>query len=133
MPRRRNDSSCVLQIQVGDYRLLLPGDIEAGRERMLAQFWGDNLRSNWLAAAHHGSKTSTSATFLKRVKPQVVVVSSGYANRFRHPHVSVIERLIERELRILHTASAGGLEFTITPGQPLAISGHRDMVRRYWM
>jgi competence protein ComEC len=130
---RRNDSSCVLQIQVGKYRLLLPGDIEAGRERMLAQFWGESLRSDWLAAAHHGSKTSTSTTFLKRVEPQVVVISSGYANRFRHPHFSVIERLQQQGVFIFYTATAGGLSFNVAPGQALQISAHREIVRRYWL
>ncbi|MCB1703341.1 MAG: DNA internalization-related competence protein ComEC/Rec2 [Halioglobus sp.] len=133
MPPRRNDSSCVLQIDVGGYRLLLPGDIEGGRERLLAQYWGDGLRSNWLLAAHHGSGTSTSEPFLKRAHPAVVVVSSGYANRFGHPHSRVIERLGRRRLAIYHTARAGALEFRITPGQPLQVTAHREKVRRYWM
>jgi competence protein ComEC len=133
VPRRSNDGSCVLQIQVGNYRLLLPGDIEADRERMLVQFWGEHLRADWLAAAHHGSKTSTSITFLKRVQPQIVVISSGYANQFRHPHAGVIERLRQQGIMIFSTAASGGLEFDVAPGQELQISAHRQIVRRYWM
>jgi competence protein ComEC len=133
LPRKRNDSSCVLQIQVGAYRLLMPGDIETSRERMLAQFWGEQLQSDWLAAGHHGSKTSTSTTFLKWVKPQVVVISSGYANRFRHPHPSVIERLERQGVPIYYTATAGALEFELGQGQTLHIEAHREYVRRYWM
>jgi competence protein ComEC len=131
--RRSNDSSCVLQIQVGDYRLLLPGDIEADRERTLAQFWADELLSDWLLAGHHGSKTSTTATFLKRVKPQVAVFSSGYANRFNHPHPSVVERLQQQDVRMFSTATTGALSFNVAPGQALQISAYRDIVRRYWM
>lgn len=133
VPRRRNDSSCVLQIQVGDHRLLLPGDIEADRERMLVQFWGDVLEADWLAAAHHGSKTSTSLTFLKRVQPQTVVISTGYANRFRHPHSSVTERLQQRGITIFSTATSGALEFDVISGTQLHIRAHRQLVRRYWM
>ena len=133
VPRRRNDSSCVLQIQVGDYRILLPGDIESGREKMLVRYWGSGLASDWLAAAHHGSKTSTSTAFLKTVRPQLVVISAGYANRFGHPHPDVIARLGWHEANILSTAVSGGLEFTIVPGQDLKVWAYRQAVRRYWM
>jgi competence protein ComEC len=133
IPRRSNDSSCVLQIEVGNYRLLLPGDIEADRERTLVQFWGDELLSDWLLAGHHGSKTSTTPTFLKRVRPQTAVISSGYANRFNHPHASVVARLQQQHVTILSTAAAGALAFNVAPGQALRISAYRDSVRRYWM
>ncbi|MCB1689324.1 MAG: DNA internalization-related competence protein ComEC/Rec2 [Halioglobus sp.] len=133
LPPRSNDSSCVLQVQVGKYRILLPGDIEAGREKMLARYWGSQLASDWLAAAHHGSKTSSSTPFLKRVQPQVVVISSGYANRFGHPHPDVIERYLNRDTVILSTASSGALDFTIEPGKEIQITAHRQALRRYWM
>jgi competence protein ComEC len=133
VPRRRNDSSCVLQIQVGEYRLLLPGDIESGREKMLVRYWGDSLASDWLAAAHHGSKTSTSTAFLKTVRPGLVVISAGYANRFGHPHPAIIARLGRHEANVLSTAVYGGLEFTVRPGEKLEIWAYRQALRRYWM
>jgi competence protein ComEC len=68
-----------------NYRLLLPGDIEADRERTLAQFWGAELGSDWLLAGHHGSKTSTTPTFLKRVRPQIPPSSAAGT-----PTVSII-------------------------------------------
>ena len=42
--RSSNDSSCVLQIEVGDYRFLLPGDIDSERERTLVRYWGETLQ-----------------------------------------------------------------------------------------
>jgi competence protein ComEC len=131
--RSRNDSSCVLQIQVGKYRLLLPGDIENERERTLVQYWGEELSSNWLLAAHHGSRTSSSSTFLKRVQPEAAVISSGYANRFGHPHPSVIQRLDEQRVKTLSTATEGALDFEVVPGQALQINAYRSSRRRYWM
>jgi competence protein ComEC len=133
VPVRSNDSSCVLLLQVGGYRFLLPGDIEEERERALARYWGEQLRSDWLLAGHHGSGTSSSLTFLKRVQPEVVIFSSGYANRFGHPHPSVVERLRQRESRTHATAAEGALEFTIAPGQILRVEAHRQSARRYWM
>lgn len=129
----RNNSSCVLQLEVGNYRVLLTGDIEKDRERMLVQYWEEQLASNWLLAGHHGSKTSTTSTFLKRVLPEIVVISSGYANRFGHPHATVIERLHDFDVAILVTAASGALEFTFEPGRPMRISAFRQTARRYWM
>lgn len=131
--RKRNDSSCVLQIQVGKYRLLLPGDIENERERTLVQYWGEELSSNWLLAAHHGSRTSSSSSFLKWVQPEAAVISSGYANRFGHPHPSVIQRLDAQGVTTLSTATEGALDFEVVPGQALQINAYRSSRRRYWM
>jgi competence protein ComEC len=132
-PHSSNDSSCVLQLQVGDYRLLLPGDIEEDRERTLVQYWGEELRSDWLLAAHHGSQTSSTFTFLKRVQPDAAVISSGYANRFGHPHPDVIQRLHQQGVRVFSTTTDGALEFDMAPGQSLQIGAFRRLERHYWM
>ena len=131
--RSSNDSSCVLQIEVGDYRFLLPGDIDNERERTLVRYWGETLSSEWLLAAHHGSKTSSSLAFLKHTRPQAAVISSGYANRFGHPHPSVTQRLQDTDASLYHTAAQGALEFTIVPGKALEISAYREIHRRYWL
>ena len=131
--RSSNNSSCVLQIEVGNYRLLLPGDIDNERERTLVRYWGEMLSSEWLLAAHHGSKTSSSLTFLKHARPQAVVISSGYANRFGHPHPSVTRRLQGVDASLYHTAADGAVEFTIVPGKALEVSVFREFYRRYWL
>jgi len=128
-----NDSSCVLQVQIGAYRLLLTGDIERDRERELVRYWGGNLRSDWLLAAHHGSLTSSSRTLLKTVRPTVVILSNGYANRFGHPHPLVLERLQKNAAIVLSTVDGGALEFDFTPGQPVDIHAFRAERRRFWM
>jgi competence protein ComEC len=131
--RSRNDSSCVLQVQLGDYRLLLPGDIQATQERILVQYWSEQLRSDWLLAAHHGSRTSSSWTFLKRVRPEVAVMSSGYANRFGHPHPVVTQRLQHLGVQQFSTATEGALELRVAPGQAPEVTSFRQLKRRYWM
>jgi competence protein ComEC len=128
-----NDSSCVLQVQIGAYRLLLTGDIERDRERELVRYWGGGLRSDWLLAAHHGSLTSSSRTLLKTVRPTVVVLSNGYANRFGHPHPVVLQRLKNTGASVLSTASSGALEFDFSPGQPPVVRAYRAEMRRFWM
>jgi competence protein ComEC len=128
-----NNGSCVLQVIIGDYHLLIPGDIERPRELTLVRYWGRELRSDWLLAAHHGSATSSAPALVKTVRPETVVFSSGYANRFGHPHESVLRRFRRHEARLLSTAEAGAVELHFLPGQPPVVTARRALQRRFWM
>jgi competence protein ComEC len=128
-----NDSSCVLQIHAAGHRLLLAGDVESEQERELVRYWGGALASDWLLVAHHGSRTSSSYALLKTVKPAVAAISSGYANRFGHPHPAVVKRIESMGAVVYNTASAGALECEFAPGQPLRCSRYRREKRRFWM
>ena len=128
-----NDGSCVLQVQIGQYRLLLAGDIERDRERTLVRYWVSDLRSDWLLAAHHGSLTSSTVTLLKSVQPALVVMSNGYANRFGHPHPQVLQRLQQLDAAVLSTASSGAITFEFRPGKPLQVRRYRQDRHRFWM
>ncbi len=128
-----NDSSCVLQIEAAGYRLLLAGDVESGQERELVRYWGRALASDWLLVAHHGSRTSSSYALLKTVLPAIATLSSGYANRFGHPHGEVVERLRGMGATVYGTATGGALEFELTPGEPVQVRSQREQLRRFWM
>lgn len=95
-----NDGSCVLRVDNGTTSLLLPGDIGGHREQLLVDRWGEGLRSTILIAPHHGSKSSSTLAFIGAVRPEAVVFSAGYRNRFRHPHPDTEDRYIgRRQLR----------------------------------
>jgi competence protein ComEC len=103
----RNDGSCVVSIRARSGRALLPGDIGAAVELSLAQL-PHEVAADLLVAAHHGSRSSSSAAFLEAVAPRVVVVSAGYRNRFGHPHPEVVDRF-----------DASGIEWRSTVGGAL--------------
>lgn len=128
-----NDRSCVLRVAVGGYQLLLPGDVEGRRERAIASYWPAELASDWLLVGHHGSRTSTTWPFLKRVSPAEAVVSSGYANRFGHPHPMIVERLEAVGATVHNTAASGALEFRIGPQGLQSVHSYREKYHRYWM
>jgi competence protein ComEC len=128
-----NDASCVLQIATPDHRLLLTGDIEGARERELVRYWGAALAGNWLLLPHHGSNTSSTYALLKHVRPGIIANSSGYANRFGHPHRQVMERLGQSRAQFYDTARGGALQFELRPGAPVHVSRYRDSMRRFWM
>jgi len=128
-----NDSSCVLQIEAAGFRLLLLGDVESSQERELVRYWGNRLDSDWLLVPHHGSRTSSSWALLKAVTPSVAAVSSGYANRFGHPHEDVLARLGQAGAQVYDTAGGGALEFEFAQGQPVKVWRRRQEHKRFWM
>jgi competence protein ComEC len=91
--------------------MLLPADAEEQTEhRLLTKDL--NLRAKILKVAHHGSKYATSADFLKRVDPEVAIVSCGDWNRYGHPSPVVLERLRTQNTKLFRTDLHG--EITIS-------------------
>ncbi len=128
--RRSNDASCVLKVTAGQQSILLPGDISDRVERDLLREPLD-LHATVLLAAHHGSRFSNSMDFLQAVQPQVVVFSAGFANRFGHPVMQVLDRVATTGAQIFNTATAGSVFFTL--GQDgLNITAYRQSHARYW-
>ncbi|MET0612939.1 MAG: DNA internalization-related competence protein ComEC/Rec2 [Pseudomonas caspiana] len=89
--REGNQASCVLMVDAQGERLLLTGDIDAEAEQALIDS-GRDVRAEWLQAPHHGSRTSSSKSFLRAVAPDGVLISRGRNNAFGHPHPLVMAR-----------------------------------------
>lgn len=106
-----NANSIVLRLDYGDFSMLLAGDAEEQTEhRMLTKDL--NLKAKILKVAHHGSKYASSADFLKRVQPEVAIVSTGEWNRYGHPSQVVLDRLQQANAKLYRTDLQG--EITIT-------------------
>jgi competence protein ComEC len=89
--RSLNDNSIVLRLVHGGVTALLAGDVEALAEADLAQGPAE-IRAQLLKAPHHGSRTSSTEAFLRRVAPATTVFSVGAGNRFGFPHPDVLAR-----------------------------------------
>ena len=98
-----NDRSIVLKLIYGDTSFLLTGDISQKIEKYLVATYGDNLRSDVLKVAHHGSKNSSSEIFLEKVAARIFVIQVGEENSFGHPSGEVIDRLKKFSEKILQT------------------------------
>ncbi len=116
--RSLNDNSLTVRVRFGDRSFLFTGDLEAEAEReLLAE---GALRSvDVLKVAHHGSRTSSTAEFLRTVQPGLAVISSGAGNRYGHPSPEVLERLRDLEAELWRTDLHGGL-IVSTDGQGLS-------------
>ena len=81
----------------------------ASAERELVAIAGDELESTVLIAPHHGSRTSSTELFLRKIKPEVVIVSAGWQNKFNFPHPSVLKKIYKLRCRIFRTDINGAL------------------------
>jgi competence protein ComEC len=131
-----NNNSCVIQVIAGNHRLLLTGDIESAAESRLVEEYGESLASNVLVAPHHGSKTSSSSSFLDAVQPDLVLIAAGYRNQYGFPHRNVIKRYQSNNISTFNTAHSGALSVTIGEHRGfdglLSVSKYRHQSKRYW-
>jgi beta-lactamase superfamily II metal-dependent hydrolase len=86
-----NNTALVEKISMGGVRELLTSDISDKVEKALMKA-GVNLQADILKVAHHGSKYSTSAAFLKAVSPVAAAIEVG-KNTYGHPTKDVLDRL----------------------------------------
>jgi len=126
-----NNSSCVLRIGNGRFTALLPGDIEREAEyRLLGQ--GVDVAADWLLVPHHGSRTSSSWPFAKRVSPEQVVYSAGFGNRFGHPVAEVVERWQLLGAGAEHTAHCGTYSLKVDRDGQWQASCYRRHWKPWW-
>jgi len=109
---RVNNNSVVLLLRYGEQRLLLTGDIEAEAEaHLLANGPLDPVTA--LKVPHHGSRTSSTASFVDALKPSVAVIQVGFGNHFGHPHPEVLARLREVGARVFRTDRHGAVRLLL--------------------
>ncbi len=126
-----NDNSCVLRIQSKQGSVLLVSDIEAAAESWLVETYDHELKSDILLAPHHGSKTSSSLSFLKAVQPKYVLISAGYKSQFGHPHPISLQRYQQIGALWWNTADKGALMLSeLENGWD--IQSWRDENGKYW-
>ncbi len=111
-----NDQSVVLKGTYQGVSILLTGDMESAVEKDLCEAYGDDLKSTILKVGHHGSRTSSSAIFLKAVSPQYGVISCEAGNSYGHPHKEALNRLKKHNVEILRTDLDGTVTL-ITDGR----------------
>lgn len=127
-PRRvSNNDSIVLRLGYANRHILLPGDVESRMESRLVKD-GLPLASEVLKVAHHGSKTSSTAAFLDRVRPRFGIVSVGAFGRFGHPHAQVLEGLRAAGIRLYRTDQDGTVTVS-TDGNRMELDTFRDTLR----
>ena len=112
-----NDSSIVLKITYGKNSFLLTGDATSNFERKI---YNEDIKSDVLKVAHHGSSYSSTDVFLDRVKPYYAVISVGKNNIYNHPSNKTLEKLNKRNIKVYRTDLDGTIVF-ISDGDNLSV------------
>lgn len=114
-----NQTAVVGSLKFGGFRALFTADIGEGEELALVQE-GVLEKIDVLKVAHHGSKFSSSQTFLEKVVPNEAVISVGKNNTYGHPAAVILSRFEILRQRVWRTDNNGTVE-VVTNGQ------------RYWI
>lgn len=113
-PYLGNESSCVLRVETDGVGLaLLPGDIGTIIEQRLVREQREALPAHVLVMPHHGSRTSSSESFIDKVSPHLAFIGAGHRNRYNLPREDVLARYIEREIPFANTAQTGAIHVRI--------------------
>ena len=110
-----NNNSIVTKICYNNFSILFTGDVEEIAENEICRKYNttNKLKANILKVAHHGSKTSSTAEFIKMVKPQIALIGVGEKNKFGHPNDGVIQRLKNMNTKIYRTDKMGEIVIQI--------------------
>lgn len=114
----QNKASVVLRMDYANSSVILPADIDTNIETQLPGR-AVTLEADVLKVAHHGSKNSTSETFLAAVMPREAIISVG-SNAYGHPSIETISRLDANDIGIWRTDAIGTI-FLSTDGEAIEL------------
>ena len=105
-----NDNSNVIYFNIYNIAFLFMGDASTKVEEDLINKY--NLENiSILKVGHHGSKTSTSKTFIDYINPLISIISVGRNNRYNHPNSETLDILNTRI--VYRTDINGTIKFSI--------------------
>lgn len=104
-----NDSSIILKMTYGSNSFLFTGDATSNVEKIILN---EDIESDVLKVAHHGSDYSSTDEFLDKVSPGYAVISVGENNSYNHPSNSTLDKLNKRNIKLYRTDLNGTIIFT---------------------
>lgn len=123
-----NAASCVLLVRGKFGSVLLPGDIGVAEERILLRYW-HCLEVDVVVAPHHGSRSSSGYELVSATRPEWIIYSAGYRNRWNFPSPDVEARWRAVGARALVTGETGAITMTFSgpPGVPPRLQRMEDV------
>ena len=105
-----NDNSNVIYTELNGYKFMFMGDDGIDKEKDLLDQY--NLKNiDFLKVGHHGSKRSSSKSFINEVNPKYSIISVGKNNRYGHPNKEALNNL--EGSKIYRTDEDGSIMFKI--------------------
>jgi len=113
-----NNYSIVLKITYKDRSFLFTGDAEKEVEDVLSL----DIKSDIIKIPHHGSDSSSSIDFVKKVDATYGIVSVGKDNSYDHPSKDILKRWMDSGCTIYRTDEEGTIVVT-TDGESVEVKG----------
>ena len=123
----RNRGSVVLRVDGPHGCALLAGDVPADVEHRLA---AREAPCEVLKLAHHGSRSSSDALWLARLRPWVALASAGHRRHAPLPHPEVLERLRAARVTLYATYRVGAIRVRFLPAG-IVVEPHLVESRRW--
>lgn len=101
-----NNYSAVVLLTYNDRHFLFMGDVEQESETEIMTA-GYDFTTDVLKVGHHGSETSSSETFIKKMRPKYAVISCGEGNSYGQPHADTLATLNNFHVEIYRTDTDG--------------------------
>lgn len=120
-----NDNSVVIKVTYGSVSYLLTGDATTETEEYILST-GADVDADILKAGHHGSYSSSSASFLKAVTPTVSVISVGDDNAYGHPHKDALKRL-NKNTKYLYRTDIDGTVVVSSDGKSYSVKTENNL------
>lgn len=120
-----NEGSIVARLSYGETSIMLTGDSTSKTEKIILDHTAPSeLASGILKVGHHGSRTSSSASFLKDVSPRFALISDGKDNNYGHPHPEVLASIVNAGAEVFRTDLLGTIIMR-SDGQTETFSFHK--------
>ncbi len=122
-----NNWSAVVKLSYGNNKFIFTGDAESLSEKEIINS-GVDLKADVLKVGHHGSKSSTSENFLKKVAPKYAVISAAKTNDYGHPHKETVNRLNKYNVETFETYNYGNI-VAVSNGNEIKFSFENEKVQ----
>lgn len=119
-----NEDSLSILATFGEVKFLFTGDAGVKTEREIIAN-NKHIKAQFLQLGHHGSNTSSEASFIEKVKPTYAIYSAGANNKYGHPSPEVVDLMAEKNIPILGTDTYGTITVT-TDGKDFDIETEKD-------
>ena len=100
-----NNYSAVLKLTYLDNTFLFMGDAETLSEDEITS----DVDADVIKVGHHGSDSSSSVEFVKKVSPEYAIIMVGEDNSYNHPYQSIIDRYESVGAKVLRTDLDGNI------------------------
>lgn len=103
-----NDISAVILLKYRDSSFLFTGDIENTASKDITE----DIDADVLKVAHHGSSNAISKGLIRKITPEIAVISCGTDNPYGHPHRETMKLMDDYDIDCYRTDISGNIVIT---------------------